>query len=426
MLKPRRSHSDISYLSEYEKSAQKKLRWALMDEENINTKDKVESVFVILGVIVLGIIFYSSFGLFGAGLALLSIGAIIFIVEYIRKGEDAVDEFDIISPAVKGARKERMKQYYQTQDIDYPEDFTKLINNAESPTVTAECLTNHISENWSISYLPLVDYIQESERPHYHFINDTGITKNDKKVESDSKFRTSILLTSHRVLIISGQSGVDFVDVLSYEDVTTCRIKEARLAPRFIIGTKETKYSMVVHNATHSDLEKAGQFVGEKTSTSPDVKSEWLSVDAPELRTTKLEPKAVVDDNLRKKVKDKKRAGWKIAEIDNSEGYVVMYNSKGGGVGRHGLVALFTAGWTFGAGNYAYEKATRRRNREKIVLRKGGNKRTNDEGDHPPTVDNNPEPEPAQKLRELKQLRDEDIITEEDFQEKKEDLLNRI
>ncbi|WP_252697905.1 SHOCT domain-containing protein [Natronosalvus vescus] len=139
-----------------------------------------------------------------------------------------------------------------------------------------------------------------------------------------------------------------------------------------------------------------------------------------------LSPQQITNKNLRQKAADRQKAGWKIAEIDNKNKRVVMYSSKGGGVGRHSVVALFTGLWTFGAGNYAYEKATRRRNREKIVLRPDEVSSNTTASTEDSEVAKESKSSETEKLRELKELRDDDIITSEEFQEKKSELLKRI
>ncbi|MFP9193170.1 SHOCT domain-containing protein [Natrialbaceae archaeon A-CW1-1] len=384
------------------------------------------SIIIVGGLIVLFLVLYNSFGTATTVLAMFGIAFTIFAIEYLRKGEDAIEEFDIITPTVEEIDKQKREQYYKKSDNDYPENFIELIDKAESPTVTADCLTNNVSKEWSISYLPVIDYLHEGEQPHYHFIHGSSIRKNGTLISSHKNFRTSILLTSHRALVVSGQDGIDFIDIISYENVSTCRLRDKRRSTRFIIGTKDTTYQMGVDNAERDELENAGRFVGAKTNSPPDVNSDWLTTDSPKLRTTALKTEAVVDDGLRQKVQDKQRSGWKIAEIDNGDGYVVMYKSKGGGVGRHGLVGLTTGLWTFGAGNYVYEKATRRRNREKITLRADQQVETATKNSSPSASDKVINNDAAERLRKLNELHTDEIITQEEFEEKKAELLNEI
>jgi len=73
---------------------------------------------------------------------------------------------------------------------------------------------------------------------------------------------------------------------------------------------------------------------------------------------------SIEHDELRKQVKDRIAEGWEIEEVDNSDRKVIMSTTKGGTIGGHALTALTTGGWTFGAGNIAYSKLSKKRNSE--------------------------------------------------------------
>lgn len=144
--------------------------------------------------------------------------------------------------------------------------------------------------------------------------------------------------------------------------------------------------------------------------------------------STELRVAEVEHDGLRNAVSDKKREGWNIAEIDNGDDSVVMYTSKSGGLGGHALIGLFTGLWTFGIGNYIYEKGNRRRNRKKTVLRADDLESEHDKNKDSPNQEvQTPQPsEPPERLRELKGLHEDGVISSEEFEQKKAELLEEL
>lgn len=96
-----------------------------------------------------------------------------------------------------------------------------------------------------------------------------------------------------------------------------------------------------------------------------------------------------------------------------------MIGSKGGTVGGHALTGFLTGLWTFGAGNVVYHKLSKKNNRERIVLRV-------DENDDGAPEDSDTDRDSIELLKELKKLNDDEIISDEEFEKKKEDLLDEI
>jgi len=124
----------------------------------------------------------------------------------------------------------------------------------------------------------------------------------------------------------------------------------------------------------------------------------------------------IENDELREDVRDRLEEGWEIEEIDNNDGKVILKTTKGGTIGGHALTGITTGLWTFGAGNVAYSKLSKKKNAERMVLRAKNNL---PEGAAEPKQ----LPNISDKLRELKELHDDGIITEREFQEKRKSLL---
>jgi hypothetical protein len=122
---------------------------------------------------------------------------------------------------------------------------------------------------------------------------------------------------------------------------------------------------------------------------------------------------------LRTQVEDKQTEGWEIDEIDNSAEKVVMIGTKGGTVGGHALTAVLTGFTTFGAGNVVYDRLSKKNNRERIVLR------VDEDNDNAPE-DSDTDLDGIELLKELKGLNEEGIISDEEFEKKKEEILKEI
>ena len=134
------------------------------------------------------------------------------------------------------------------------------------------------------------------------------------------------------------------------------------------------------------------------------------------------EPGTVSDiehPELRKQVEDKQTEGWEIDEIDNLDESVVMIGTEGGTVGGHALTGALTGFWTFGAGNVVYDKLSKKNNRERIVLRV-------DENDENTPEDSDTNRDGIELLKELKELNEKGVISDEEFENKKEELLREI
>lgn len=126
----------------------------------------------------------------------------------------------------------------------------------------------------------------------------------------------------------------------------------------------------------------------------------------------------ISDPELRQQVEDRQAEGWKIEKVAESGEKVVLSCADGGSIGGHALTGVLTGLWTFGLGNVAYEKLSKKRNKERIVLR------TDDESKSP--VQNTQTENPIELIRELKELHEEGLITESEFEEKKQLLLDEV
>lgn len=128
--------------------------------------------------------------------------------------------------------------------------------------------------------------------------------------------------------------------------------------------------------------------------------------------------KEITDSELRKQVEDRKSEGWEIEEISHSGNRVVMSATKGGTIGGHALTGFLTGFWTLGAGNVVYNKLSKKRNKERIALR--ADEKTE------ASVQSREDIDPIEQIRDLEQLYEDGLITEEQFEEKKTELLDKV
>lgn len=127
----------------------------------------------------------------------------------------------------------------------------------------------------------------------------------------------------------------------------------------------------------------------------------------------------IEEKELRKQVLDREAEGWTIDEIDNSNDRVIMKSTKGGSIGGHALTGFLTGLWTLGGGNVVYDELSKKRNEERIVVRIDDD--STDESD-----ESQKHYDAVELIKELKQLHDEGAISDEEYKNKKEELMEKI
>lgn len=116
-------------------------------------------------------------------------------------------------------------------------------------------------------------------------------------------------------------------------------------------------------------------------------------------------------NNLKNEVGDRVTEGWKVIGLEEER--VVLGKSKKAGVLRHGAVFLFTAPFTAGLGNVAYH-GYKKTDLEIHVVRE-------------PEADMNiNSPDVSESIRELKALHKEGLLSDEEFEDKRSELIDRL
>lgn len=126
----------------------------------------------------------------------------------------------------------------------------------------------------------------------------------------------------------------------------------------------------------------------------------------------------IENTNLANQVSDRMAEGWTIENVDNSFNRVVMSSTKGGNFAGHAVTGFLTGFWTFGTGNIVYNELSKKRNMERIVVSLENSSTDKDTS--------NKEREGVALLKTLNNLKQEEAITEEEFEEKKKEILERI
>jgi len=164
------------------------------------------------------------------------------------------------------------------------------------------------------------------------------------------------------------------------------------------------------------DLKGDLKNLGESNEDWDDIKHPVRNI---QKKVNNKERQKIKNIELREQVEERQLEGWSIDKIDNENERVIMSQSEGGTIGGHALTGIFTGLWTFGAGNVVYEKLSKAKNKEKIVVKINDNSE-NDE--------NSPEhiEDLSNQIRTLKELHEDDIISDEELSKKKKQLLEKM
>ena len=126
----------------------------------------------------------------------------------------------------------------------------------------------------------------------------------------------------------------------------------------------------------------------------------------------------VENPDLKQQVSDRMAEGWTIENIDNSSNRVVMSSTKSGNFAGHAVTGFLTGLWTFGAGNIVYNELSKKRNRKRIAVRLEDSSTAQD--------NSNNDIKGLELLSQLNNLKQEGAITEEEFEDKKKQILEKI
>lgn len=127
----------------------------------------------------------------------------------------------------------------------------------------------------------------------------------------------------------------------------------------------------------------------------------------------------ITDADLRRRVDDKRTGDWILTEVSPSGTKAILTKTKGGSFLAH-LITLFLTIPTLGMGNYALHHFEKYRNRETLVLR------ASDTATEPDAADGDPPQEATERIKQLEALRDDGILTEEEYQQKRDGVIDGL
>lgn len=119
-------------------------------------------------------------------------------------------------------------------------------------------------------------------------------------------------------------------------------------------------------------------------------------------------------DDLRNRIEDKEAEGWKILESEPDR--VIMGKSKKASLVGHLVIFIFIGWWTLGFGNLAYHELKKHVYEKTVLREKQSTLREK------PTTEN----EPADKLRSLEELREEGLLSEQEYESKRQDIIRNL
>lgn len=158
----------------------------------------------------------------------------------------------------------------------------ELAAGARGDTVTAERLTTTSGSMVGLDHLserPLVELLRDGEQPQYYFYNpNKGLIKDTDTVggEMSSSYRTICLVTDERVLLITnGEQG----EALAYGAVRDVETNKGISKQRLSIFTEDAEYVVYVAGKTdYDELRAAGEYVLERAAESEEVADETTTI----------------------------------------------------------------------------------------------------------------------------------------------------
>lgn len=337
---------------------------------------------------------------------------------------------------------------------------------------------------------PIIAYLKPEEQPHHYFHNDTkGITRNGTTVGggNDSTYRSQCVITDKQIyLFTEGKKG----NILNPSKITDIETNTGRMKHRLTIITNDNEYTLYLSNSVDEDeLDNCEEYLQEisspetqnpdenelteidglssiwnnKTNTGP-IAEEALSAEPQGDYVTKdeyrkvesvLDPDEKVhfitqgstvdvegssagqslfgDDRSRKSgtkgwvraIITNKRVAVKIPQVLGDDERSVPYSSITSVDLDTGLVnkrlTLQTAGQTYHIEAHEPDKDEVRQ-AVKFIRDKVS------EANKPQVVtqSEDSEPDPLDQIEKLKQLNDQGVLSDEEFESKKQDLLDKV
>jgi len=343
----------------------------------------------------------------------------------------------------------------------------KLATNAKSDTVTPGILLREQDSGLlSVGDLadgPLIDHLNEEETPHYVF----ALGKKGSKIEVDSsgshrtitpngKYQIFFTITDERIFFAIGNKSRDRTKEISYEDVESVASVVDSTFSTFLIQTSDKSYSVNIPmvKCEKDDIKGVESYISEKAQVETilhlipgwSTKSRKFKLVIPNRSTGKKVEKKNLD-TVTSLTKDavhiEEEYEGKIHELRiNDEGVYLEAEDDDWTVQEihrhyHQMKAIDSNkgrkvfGITFHMDEYMYRVeiphtyAKKSEIEDSINIIKRKIKKANrpkQTGSEKPTE----QEDEMEKLRKLSELKEDGIISEEEFEEKKNKILDRV
>lgn len=294
-------------------------------------------------------------------------------------------------------------------DGEITERARRLVDAAETGTVTESLLVGgdeYTGEFFLYGDAP-IRRLAEGEQPHATLFNDmkgVGVGSKRDTVTPEGSARSVFVVTDERVLLLVGQQDGDWSRSIPLADVTGAAYHTGFMKHRVVVDTRDARYHLWV-DASYDERDL------EATVALLDAGGEQQSADATGAPTTDSPGSAVNDAAPSTGTDDGRRIGDGRGEASvtangspgsasGSEADTAEGGSSAGGAGRSGT------GTGGGTGGGEAESS-------------GAESGAGDGGDGGGG-------DPLETLERLKELHEKDVLTDEEFEAKKADLLDQI
>jgi len=289
-------------------------------------------------------------------------------------------------------------------DEELTERARRLVDGAETGTVTESLLVGgdeYTGEVFLYGDAP-IRRLADGEQPHAMLFNDmkgVGVGSKRDTVTPEGSARSVFVVTDDRVLLLVGQQDGDWTRSVPLSDVTGAAYHTGFMKHRVVVDTRDARYHLWV-DASYDERDL------EATVALLDVGGEQGAGDDPRTSTTDS-PRGADNDAAPSTASGTRED----SAVNGREGGAGSGREGSAGAGRE---ASARDGVDGASGSERTESDGRDPERDSAGAGSGGGS------------DGGGANDPLDTLERLKELHEKDVLTDEEFEAKKADLLDQI